>query len=153
MNEVSLFRLYLLRAVYLFLAVGGIVFQWPGVIHHVIYQEKPWEFYEGVVSCMLVAFSLLMLVGIRYPLQMLPVLLWEMIWKSIWLLIVALPLWLSGQIDESTIANVIACSVGLVVPIAMPWSYFFANYIRKTGERWLNASVRGTVGVNQERAN
>ncbi|CAN7759904.1 hypothetical protein [Paenibacillus sp. LjRoot56] len=153
MNEVSLFRLYLLRSVYLFLAIGLGIYQWPDVIHQAIYQEKPWELMEGVVACMQVAFGMLVILGIRYPLQMLPVLLWEMIWKSIWLLIVALPVWLSGQMDESTMATVFACIMGIIVPIAIPWSYVFTKYIRKPGDRWLNTTVRGTIVVNQEKAN
>lgn len=153
MNEVSLFRLYLLRAVYLFLAVGLGIYQFPEVIHQAIYQDKTWEFMEGVVACMQVTFGLLLILGIRYPLQMLPMLLWEMIWKSIWLLIVALPLWLSGHMDDSTTANVFACTFGIVIPIAMPWSYVFSKYIRKPGDRWLNTKVPGTVMVNQEKAN
>jgi len=73
MNEVSLFRLYLLRALYLLIIVGHGIVVWPGVIHH----EKPWELMQGVVACMLVAFSALSVLGLRYPLQMLPLLLWE----------------------------------------------------------------------------
>ena len=52
MNEVSLFRLYLLRALYLFIVVGIAIFRWPEVIQQVIYQEKYWELMKGVVvSC------------------------------------------------------------------------------------------------------
>ena len=153
MNEVSLFRLYLLRAVYLFIAVGLGIFKLPGVIHQAVYQEGSWALMEGVVACMQVAFGALAVLGLRYPLQMLPLLLWEMIWKSIWLLIVALPLWSSGQMDESTMATVYACMMGIIVPIAMPWSYVYAKYIRKPGDRWLNATVRGTVVGSREKAN
>lgn len=98
MHEVSLFRLYLLRALYLLIIVGLGFMIWPDIIHH----DKPWELMEGVVICMLAAFSALSILGLRYPLQMLPLLLWEMTWKCIWLLIVALPLWLSGYMDEET---------------------------------------------------
>ncbi len=139
MNEVSLFRLYLLRAVYLFIAVGLAVFKLPGVIEQAVSPDGSWELMEGVVACMQVTFGLLALLGLRYPLQMLPVLLWEMIWKSLWLLIVALPLWRSGQMDEATLTTAYNCMVGIIVPIAMPWSYVFAQYIRKPGDRWRNA--------------
>jgi hypothetical protein len=71
MNEVSLFRLYVLRAMYLFIAVGLGVYLWPGVLN----PQKHWELMEGQASCMLAAFSLLCVLGLRFPLQMLPVLL------------------------------------------------------------------------------
>lgn len=132
MNEVSLFRLYLLRAMYLLIVVGLVIVVWPGVIHH----EKPWELKEGVVVCMLASFSALSVLGLRYPLQMLPLLLWELVWKSIWLIVVAFPLWSSGQMDESTWATTLDCLVVVIVPFVIPWRYVFAHYVKKRGDRW-----------------
>jgi hypothetical protein len=86
MNEVSLFRLYVLRAMYLFIVAGLGVYLWPGVLN----PHRHWELNEGMATCMLAAFSLLCLLGLRYPLQMLPVLLWEVIWKTLWLILVPL---------------------------------------------------------------
>lgn len=91
---------------------------------------------EGVVQCMLASFAALSLLGVRYPLQMLPILLWELLWKSFWLLIVALPAWQNGQMDESIWAYTFACLFVVIVPIAMPWHYFVAKYILRTGDRW-----------------
>jgi hypothetical protein len=131
-QKVSLFRLYLLRALYLLIIVGLGIEVWPGVIHH----EKPWELMEGVVQCMLTAFSALSVLGLRYPLQMLPLLLWELVWKSIWLIVVALPLWSSGQMDESTWATASACLLVVIVPFAIPWRFVFAHYVKNRGDRW-----------------
>ena len=132
MNEVSVFRLYLLRAMYLLIVVGLSLVVWPGIIHH----DKPWELMQGVVVCMLAAFSLLSLLGLRYPLQMLPVLMWELVWKTIWLLLVALPLWSSGTMDEATMGTAIECMVAVLIPIVMPWKYVYAHYFKKHGDRW-----------------
>ena len=90
MNEVSVFRLYVLRAMYLFIVVGLGVYLWPGVLN----PRKHWELMEGMASCMLAAFSLLCILGLRFPLQMLPVLLWEVVWKTLWLMLVPLPQWM-----------------------------------------------------------
>src|SRR5436305_10114282 len=78
---VSLPRLYALRLGYLIIAVGLALTKWPLLITH----PEPWPLIDGVETCMLVALSLLWFVGIRYPLQMLPVLLFELAWKIIWM--------------------------------------------------------------------
>jgi hypothetical protein len=132
MNDVSLFRLHLLRALYLLIVVGLGVLIWPGVIHH----TKPWGLMFGVVQCMLAAFSALCLLGLRYPLQMLPLLLWELLWKTIWLLIVALPAWMSGQMDAATWGTTTDCLVAVIMPFIIPWRYVWANYVAKSAERW-----------------
>lgn len=132
MNEVSSFRLYVLRALYLFIVVGLGMVIWPGIIR----QSQHWEFMEGTVSCMLAAFSLLCALGLRYPLQMLPILLWETLWKTIWLAVVALPQWLSGHIDAALMSAIFNCSFVVLVYLAMPWGYVFKYYVLKTGDRW-----------------
>jgi hypothetical protein len=138
MPQVSLFRLYSLRAVYLIIALGLALVVWPSVIHH----AEPWGLSQGVVKCMLAAFSLLCVLGIRYPLQMLPVLFWELTWKTIWLLIVALPAWQSGVMDEAIIGTAIECSVAIIIPLAMPWKYVYARYIQQQSDRWSSASPK-----------
>jgi hypothetical protein len=81
--------LHLLRAGYLFVAGGILAFQWPTLIQH----DPSWPLMEGVKTSLLAAVSVLALLGLRYPLQMLPVLLFEVTWKVIWGAAVALPLW------------------------------------------------------------
>jgi hypothetical protein len=132
MNEVSLFRLYVLRAMYLFIAVGLGVYLWPGVLN----PQKHWELMEGQASCMLAAFSLLCVLGLRFPLQMLPVLLWEVTWKTLWLMLVPLPQWRAGHIDESIKPSIFAISMVVLVYIAIPWPYVFAHYVKARGDRW-----------------
>jgi hypothetical protein len=132
MNEVSLFRLYLLRALYLLIVVGLGVVIWPGVIHH----EKPWQLMEGVVVCMLAAFSALSVLGLRYPLQMLPILLWEFVWKIMWLILVATPLWIAGTMDEATWGVATSVLWVVIIPFVIPWRYVFAHYVKKPADRW-----------------
>lgn len=131
MSEVSTFRLYLMRATYLFLVVGLGLTIWPGIIHH-----GKTELTDGVVSALLGTVAVLAAFGLRYPLQMLPVLLFELIWKIIWLLAFALPLYLAHQIDANTQATIYDCALVVIFPIAIPWPYFFAHYVKKAGDRW-----------------
>lgn len=84
-------RVALLRAAYGFVGVGLVVTRWPQVADaHALPR------YDGVVLVMLTAMSVLMLLGLRHPVRMLPVLVFESLWKLIWLATVALPLAASG---------------------------------------------------------
>ena len=129
MTEVSTLRLYLMRAVYLLIAVGLGFTIWPQIIHHPLSMH-------GATSSLLGAMSVLAVMGLRYPLQMMPLLFFEFLWKSIWLIAVALPLWFAHQIDADTAESVRACLMGAIVPIVIPWRYVFANYVKKHGDQW-----------------
>ncbi len=136
MHAVSLPRLYMLRAMYLLVVVGlGLMVlpQLPGA----------WKlgFDAAIVKCMLAAFWALCLLGLRYPLQMIPVLLWELAWKALWIGIVALPKWLSGDLDADTEANFYACTLVVLVPIVMPWGYVLRHYVRQAGAPWTSSGA------------
>lgn len=131
-GEVSLLRLYLLRAGYLLVVVGLGLNVWPEIIN----RSGSWELMEGVVQCMLLAFWTLCVLGLRYPLRMLPVLLWEVAWKTVWLILVALPVWTSGQIDDATMEMAISILWVVFFPFLIPWRFVFANYVKKRGNRW-----------------
>jgi hypothetical protein len=130
--EVSAFRLNVMRAGYLLLFAGLAYSEWPAFIH-----QEGWTYTRSVASSLLVALSLLAALGIRYPLQMLPVLLFEFGWKAIWLIAVALPRWVAHNVDAATSRMTIVCLAAMViVPLLIPWPYVFANYVRKSGDRW-----------------
>ena len=67
-------------------------------------------------------------------------LLWELIWKTLWLSIVALPAWRAGQMDQNMVENVFACLLVVVIPIVMPWGYLVENYWKRPGDRWRGAA-------------
>lgn len=130
--RVSLFRLYLLRAGYLFLGAGLAAWKWPLFIHH----GTPWTPMEGVVDCMLAGLSIVALLGLRYPLQMLPVLLFESAWKLIWLSYVALPLWSAHRMDPATRQLAGECLLVVVILAVIPWRHVVRQYVVKRAERW-----------------
>jgi hypothetical protein len=132
MSEVSTLRLYLLRALYLLLVVGLGTEIWPGIIHHPL--DLP--LMNGVVRSLLGTMGLLAIVGLRYPLQMLPLLFFEMIWKIIWLLAFALPLYSAGKMDDDTLSTVYQCLLIVIFPFLIPWDYVWTNYIKKPGDKW-----------------
>jgi hypothetical protein len=92
--------------------------------------------YEGVTLCLLTAMSLLAFLGLRYPVKLLPVLLFESAWKLLWLSLVALPKALSGDLDTATAETVFSCSLVVVILAVIPWRYAWRHYVRATGDRW-----------------
>ena len=136
MSEVSIWRLNGLRAVYALIAIAMGSMTWPAILMH----SGDWGFTAGVVKCMLGALTLLSLLGIRYPLQMLPLLFWELAWKTIWLLAVALPAWIANSIDAEMAENIFATALVMVVYAAIPWRYVIGHYVTRHGDPWRSIS-------------
>jgi len=130
--EVSLFRLYMLRAAYLVMAAGLGVFIWPAVIHH----TNKFAAAQGVQVALLAGLGATAALGLRYPVQMLPVLLFEMVWKAIYLTAFALPLWSAHQISAAVAEDIKAVLMAVVFIPLIPWDYVFTHYVLKHGDRW-----------------
>ena len=137
MQEVSTVRLYVLRATYLLIVVG-LGFQiWPGILN----PPQDLEHMRGVVRSLLAAVSLLALLGLRYPLKMLPLLFFELVWKSVWVVAIGLPLWTGNRFDPATRETWNACLMGLVIfPLAIPWRHVLTTYVKAPGDRWRSES-------------
>ncbi len=132
MTQVSVLRLHLLRAGYALLIVGLGIAIWPGILN----PAKTWEMMHGVVVCMLGAMSALAIVGIRHPLRMLPLLFFELAWKTIWLIRIALPLWLNHRMDASYTETAAECLMAVVFVCVIPWDYVFSTFIKGQGDSW-----------------
>ena len=130
--EISAWRLYLLRGVYLLMAVGLGVEIWPAMLGPV----DRWMLPHGIIMSMLGALSVLALLGLRHPLSMLPLLFFELVWKVIWLARIALPLWLQHRMDAGFAETANNCLLVVVVALGIPWDYVYARYVRRRGEAW-----------------
>ena len=149
MQDVSTFRLYALRATYLLIALAMGLQIWPLILRHPVDVEHM----KGVVRAMLGALTLLCaLLGLRYPLKMLPLLFFELAWKAIWVLSFGLPLWQAGRLDADTAETLRACLLGVVlVPLVMPWRYAWDHYMAAPGDRW-RGPVPRTAAVSDAAA-
>jgi hypothetical protein len=130
--EVSLFRLYTLRAAYFVMAAGLGVYIWPAVIHH----TNEFAAAQGVRFGLLAGLGATAALGLRYPVQMLPVLLFELIWKAIYLIAFALPLWSAHKINAATAEDIKAVLMVVIFIPLIPWRYVFAHYVMEHGDRW-----------------
>ena len=132
MNGISTARLNLLRAAYLLLAIGGSLLSWRAILD----PARHWELMHGVVNSMLLALVLLAILGLRYPLKMLPLLFWEITWKATWLLAVALPAWQNHTMDANTWDTTFACLMSVIFLFVVPWDYVWRNFVAARGDRW-----------------
>jgi hypothetical protein len=130
--EVSLIRLYTLRASYLVMAVGLGVTIWPVVLHHTNELAAT----KGPLLALLAGLGATAALGLRYPVQMLPVLLFELVWKAIYLTAFALPLWSAHQITAAVAEDIKACLMVVIFIPLIPWRYVFAHFVLKHGDRW-----------------
>lgn len=131
-TDLSLPRLYALRFSYSLLAFFLAIEAWPVVLNH----DASWKGMESLFYCVLAAISLLAFVGLRHPVTMLPLLLFESAWKLIWLAAVALPAWLSDQMDDETWGYTTSCLLVVIFLAAVPWPYVYRQYVLTPGERW-----------------
>lgn len=149
MTNVSLLRLYLLRAMYLLIAVGLAATVWPHILAPADLAAGP----KSVIRALLGALALMCILGLRYPLHMLPLLFFELLWKVIWVVASALPMWLGPGLDEYASETLFACLIGVVlVPIAIPWGYAVNHYMRAPGERWRGTGAQPAVRADGRRA-
>jgi hypothetical protein len=129
-NEVSLARLYVLRAAYLLLVVGLGLMIVPALVSH-----EPTA--RGVIPSLLGAVWLLAFLGLKYPLRMLPLLMFELAWKTIWMAAFGLPQWASGQRPPTFAEDSFNILFGVVLmPLVIPWPYVWRCYVKQTADRW-----------------
>jgi hypothetical protein len=129
-SEVSLVRLYVLRAAYLLLVIGlgGMIV--PDVVSHPLISR-------GVIPSLLGAVWLLAFVGLKYPLEMLPLLMFEFAWKTIWMVAYGLPQWSAGQLPPTFAEDSFNIGLGVILmPLVIPWGYVWRHYVKRSGARW-----------------
>jgi hypothetical protein len=124
-------RLNVMRVGYLLMGGGLALTKWREFLAH-----GPWELKEGTVLTMLVAMSVLALLGLRYPQRMLPILLFEVAWKLTWLGVVALPLWSDGHLTGPVREQAVTVLWVVFIIAVIPWRYVVSQFVIARGERW-----------------
>jgi hypothetical protein len=130
-QPLSLTRLHLMRAGYLLMGVGLVLVKWPQLP-----DAHTLPLYEGVTLCLLTATSLLAFLGLRHPVRLLPVLLFETAWKLLWIGLVALPQAVDDGLDSDTTQVLTNCSLVVLIIAVVPWGHVWRTYAAAPGERW-----------------
>lgn len=97
------------------------------------FEWTPWR---GVGHSLLFTLAFLAIGGMFRPLAFLPIMLFEIVWKAVWLAAVALPLWMAGeQIPGVVSVKGSLIGVGLII-ICTPWKYVWWRYFSQSIEPW-----------------
>ncbi len=124
-------RVNLMRVGYTVMALGLAATKWP-----VIPDAASLPVFEGVVAALLTGMSLLAFLGLRYPVQLLPLLLFESAWKLIWLAVVAVPHLIAGDMSAEMGRVLFSVSLVVVILAVTPWDYVWKRYVRAPGDPW-----------------
>ena len=126
-------RLNAMRLGYLLVAVGLALTKGPLFVGGTVASLPV---YEGVVAALLGTMSLMAFLGLRYPVQLLPVLIFESVWKLVWLAAVAVPNLAGGDLSQQMSSVLSSVSLVIVTLAVTPWDYAWSRYVRSPGDPW-----------------
>ena len=119
-------NIYVMRLFFALMFVFVATDSWSVIIKH----EGPWDPTRAVAWCCWAAYATLSLLGVFHTLRMLPIMLFMIFYKSLWLIVVAYPLWIAGTLAGSPAEGMTHVFSGIIIPIIfMPWKYVFEKYI------------------------
>jgi len=119
-------NIYLLRLLFTLMFLFLSYDSWRHIFNH----TGPWDSVNAAAWCMWGSYSIISFIGIIRPLKMLPIVLFEIVYKVAWLIVVAYPLWVKSELIGSPVEGTARIFIWVIFPIvAMPWRYFFRTYI------------------------
>ncbi len=134
--EVSRLRLWVLRATYAIFVLPALVMipldagPLPKLIFHAATER-------GMINAIQAGLIVMCCLGMRYPLKMLPILVFEFVWKGIWLFAYGLPNWLAGVRSPQFDLDLIMIGGGpILFGLVIPWPWVWRHYFRQPAERW-----------------
>jgi hypothetical protein len=129
---VALWRVNVIRLIFLLMALimGSAVWQ------QLLTGWATMDINRGLAKSMLASLALLALLGVRYPLQMLPLMLYEMAWKTVWIVLIAGRHWLAGTVTPDIEELFYECIGIVIMYFVVPWRYIWARYFVQPTEAW-----------------
>ena len=127
---VVLWRINAMRFVFLLMALIMGSFVWQ----QLLFESADWPVMRGLAKSMLAALALMSLLGVRYPLQMLPLMLYEIAWKTIWIVLIAGRAWLAGKWNADIDRLFYDCIGIAIAYFIVPWRYVWARYFAQPME-------------------
>lgn len=95
-----------------------------------LFHEGSWEAETAIAWSAMAAYTTLSCLGIFNTLRMLPIMLFMVFYKGIWLLVVAFPLWKTNALNGSPNEEFTYIFMwGIIPALFFPWRYFYRHYI------------------------
>jgi hypothetical protein len=119
-------NIYVMRLFFALMFIFVATNSWTVLFTH----EGTWDPTRAVAWCTWTAYSTLALLGVFHTLRMLPIMLFMIFYKGLWLIFVAYPLWSTGTLKGSPAEEMAYMFSGIIIPIIfMPWKYVFKKYV------------------------
>ena len=119
-------NVYVMRLLFILMFVFVGTEAWTAIITH----KGSWNPTNAVAWCSWAAYSTLAGIGIFHTLRMLPVMLFMIFYKCLWLIIVAYPLWMAGALKGSPAEEMAQTFSIIILPILfVPWKYVYHTYV------------------------
>lgn len=97
----------------------------------ILFPEYQMDTLTGVTISFWAAFSLLNLLGVRFPLKFTPILLLQLLYKSAWIIGTYLPAKNSGTLDEDIYSFFWICVAGVTLNLLIiPWKFVYIEYLK-----------------------
>ena len=113
-------HIHLLRVVYALMLLGMGPTAWSALLRHGATMEPM----QAVAFCVWAAYASLSVFGLLHPLRMLPIVVFMIFYKTLWLCVVAWPLWRAGTLAGSPAEELAWLFVAApALALAVPWGY------------------------------
>ena len=115
-----------LRVMYLLMCGMMARTAWSSILGH----EGVWEPYRAMANCVWAAYGTLSVLGLLQPLRMLPLVLFMIFYKVLWLAVVAYPLWRSGTSAGASTEELTQVFIAApVFALCVPWGYVLQRFV------------------------
>ena len=107
-----------------------LLFVTPTAWQVLLTHEGPWQPLSAVAWAVWATYPSLAVFGLFHPLRWLPLMIFTVGYKSIWMAFVAFPLWRAGTLEGSSAQPIFESFLALpLLALVIPWGYVWRVYI------------------------